>query len=123
MKISSGFSDLSGSNRSEAPVSEAVPKLSGVRQAAGEALYACDFTRESGLSTTILHAAFVLSSHANGSIMLTFDFASYRQSLVFAFRSFDASVALAIPGVVRFFTVCEFMRISSSLICKFRHMI
>jgi len=67
----------------EYPVSEPLPKVDALLQTSGEATYTDDIPSPMGT----LHAAFVVSTCANGTI-----------------QSIDASAALAAEGVVEFFS-------------------
>lgn len=68
------------------PVGQAIPKVESAIQVAGEAEYADDLPVLPGE----LHGAFVLSTHANAKI-----------------DNVDASLALAVPGVVDFITATD----------------
>jgi len=83
--ISSGAQSY-GTDPSEYPVSEAIPKLTARLQTAGEAKYSDDFS----YSKFTLSAAFVTSTVANADI-----------------ASIDASAALKSPGVVAFFSAAD----------------
>jgi xanthine dehydrogenase/oxidase len=81
---------------SEAPVSDPIPKLSGILQTSGEAKYSNDEPIRPGT----VFAAYVMSSQPVGTI-----------------QSIDASAALAVHGVVAFFSASDIARLGGVNSC------